>query len=267
MNVNNNGYTFLFSSIMVIVVALLLSVSATSLKPFQDRNIELEKKQNLLKSIGIKVSREDAEKEYPNYIKEELVVNSIGEIQSGLSAFNIDLSKEIKKNIKEQNLPIYIADVEGDTKYIVPLRGKGLWGPIWGFISLKDDLNVVNGAIFDHKAETPGLGAEINTEEFQSQFVDKMIFKDSEFASILVTKYKASGDYEVDGISGGTITSDGVQDMLFERLEKYLPYFNKNIKDLEVEEMMSLFVDTTNASIDSLETQQFIEKEKKLENE
>ena len=227
MNINSNTYTFVFSSIMVIVVAFLLSLAATSLKPLQDRNIELEKKQNLLKSIGIKVDRENAENEYPKYIKEELVLNYLGEIQSGLSAFNIDLSKEIKKDLKDQNFPLYIATVNGDTKYIIPLRGKGLWGAIWGFISLKEDLNEVNGAIFDHKAETPGLGAEINTELFQSQFLGKKIFENSKFKSIKVTKYKASGDYEVDGISGGTITSVGVEEMLSERIKKYLPYFEK----------------------------------------
>ena len=207
MDVNKNSYTIGFATIMVIIVAALLSSAAIGLKPLQSKNIEQEKKQNILKSVGIELNRELAEKDYSTYIKEELVLNYLGEIQEG-SAFNIDLSKELRKDFKDQSYPLYIAQIDGEERYIVPLRGKGLWGPIWGFISLEKDLNTVYAAVFDHKSETPGLGAEINRDFFEDQFPGKMIFKDSILASIVVVKGGAdpSDMYAVDG-TGGTITS------------------------------------------------------------
>jgi Na+-transporting NADH:ubiquinone oxidoreductase subunit C len=227
MDVNKNSYTFSFAAIMVIIVAALLSAAAIGLKPFQDRNIELEKKQNILNSVGIISDRDGSEELYTTYIKSELVLNNKGEEVEG-SAFDIDLSKELKKEADAQLLPLFISEVDGATRYIIPLRGKGLWGPIWGFISLEDDLNSVFGAVFDHKGETPGLGAEINRPMFQDPFAGKTIFEGEEFTSIKVIKGGAEkGDmHAVDGVSGGTITSDGVSDMLEERLSMYLPYFN-----------------------------------------
>ena len=236
MDVNKNSYTFSFAAIMVIIVAALLSVAAISLKPFQDRNVALEKKQNILNSVGITVDRDAAEKAYESYIKAELVLNNKGEQVEG-NAFDIDLGVELKKDADAQLLPIFISEVEGTTRYIVPLRGKGLWGPIWGFISLEQDLNAVFGAVFDHKGETPGLGAEINKPFFQDPFAGKTIFEGEELTSIAVIKGGASeGDmHGVDAISGGTITSDGVSDMLLERLSMYLPYFNKMKPAIEID--------------------------------
>jgi len=240
MDVNKNSYTFLFASLMVLVVALLLSVSYVQLKPFQDRNIELEKKQNILSSVGINILREEAEDTYDKYIIEEVVVDNQGEKVLGYSAFDIDLAKEIKKSSEDQLLPLFVSEMNGKKQYIIPLRGKGLWGPIWGFISLESDLNRVFGAVFDHKAETPGLGAEINQDFFQLPFKGKEIFKDNTLMSVKVVKGGASKDdlYAVDGISGGTITSDGVTDMLYERLSMYTAYLNKMKKSNEVESMI-----------------------------
>ena len=240
MDVNKNSYTFGFAAIMVIIVAALLSSAAIGLKPFQDRNIELEKKQNILSSVGIVTDRDGAEELYLTYIKQELVLNNKGEEVEG-STFDIDLAKEVKKEADAQVLPLFISEVDGKTMYIIPLRGKGLWGPIWGFISLEDDLNTVFGAVFDHKAETPGLGAEINRPMFQDPFAGKSIFNGEEFKSIKVIKGGAGEDnmHGVDGISGGTITSDGVTDMLLERLTMYLPYFNKIKPTIEVDSIFS----------------------------
>ena len=182
MDVNKNSYTFGFAAIRVIIVAALLSVAYIKLKPFQDRNVELEKKQNILSSVGINVERENAEAIYSTYIKRELVLNNKGEEVEGI-AFDIDLGKEIKKDKNVQLLPLFISEVDGVTRYIIPLRGKGLWGPIWGFISLEDDLNSVFGAVFDHKGETPGLGAEINKPMFQDPFAGKTIFEGEESVS------------------------------------------------------------------------------------
>jgi Na+-transporting NADH:ubiquinone oxidoreductase subunit C len=227
MDVNKNSNTFGFTAVMVIIVAALLSTAAIELKPFQDRNVELEKKQNILSSVGVAIDRDGAEKIYDTYIKSELVLNIKGEEVEG-SAFDVDLGVEMKKDANAQLLPLFISNVEGVTRYIIPLRGKGLWGPIWGFISLEEDLNSVFGAVFDHSSETPGLGAEINRASFEDPFKGKTIFDGEMFTSIKVIKGGAqdSDMHGVDGISGGTITSDGVTDMLDERLRMYLPYFN-----------------------------------------
>jgi len=237
MDVNKNSYTFGFASIMVIVVSLILSSASIILKDAQDSNVELEKKQNILKSVGIDIIRDSAAIEYENYIIDQFVLNHLGEIQEG-SAFDVDLSKEIKKDISTQKLPLYIAEVEEELKYIIPLRGKGLWGPIWGFVSFNDDLEngTVFAAVFDHKGETPGLGAEINKAFFQDPFKGKTIFEEGEFVSIIVQKGGANGDiHKVDAISGGTITSDGVTYMLHERLKRYIPYFEYLSPEMQVE--------------------------------
>ena len=240
MDINKNSFTFGFTTIMVIIVSALLSIAYIKLKPYQDRNIELEKKQNILSSVGITVDRDNAEAKYSTYIKSEIVLNNKGEEVEG-SAFDVDLGKEIKKDVNTQLLPLFISEVDGTTRYIVPLRGKGLWGPIWGFIALEDDLNKVYGAVFDHKKETPGLGAEINTPIFQEPFAGKTIFEGEVFTPIKVIKGgPTEGDmHGVDGISGGTITSNGVSDMLSERLNMYLPYFNKMKPVFEVDSVFS----------------------------
>ena len=278
MDVNKNSYTLGFAAIMVIIVAALLSLAAIVFKEPQDRNVELEKKQNILQSVGIDVSREQSELEYSTYIKKELVLNNRGEVVNKYKtsyldsllminndesnellddinkqrAFSIDLSKEIKKDISEQKLPLYIAEVEGETKYIIPLRGKGLWGPIWGFISFNDDLNTVFAAVFDHKKETPGLGAEINTPEFQIPFTGKTIFEEGKFVPIIVQKGGANGNiHKVDAISGGTITSDGVTDMIEERLERYMPYFEKLSPEMQVKHIINLVESDENSDTTS----------------
>lgn len=228
MDINKNTYTFQFAGIMVVVVAALLSAAAISLKPFQDRNVELEKKQNILASVGITVERDSAEKVYADNIKKEVLLDANGNEIEG-SAFDVDLAKELKKDREDQQFPLFINEADGTTRYIIPLRGKGLWGPIWGYLALEEDLNTVYGAVFDHKTETPGLGAEINKESFQEPFKGKTIFEGSELVSIKVAKggTTAQDYHKVDAISGGTVTSDGVTDMLKERLGNYLTYFEK----------------------------------------
>ena len=240
MNVDSNSYTFGFATMMVVIVAALLSYAAIELKPFQDTNIELEKQQNILSSIGVDVQRDLAKEVYSKYIKQEIVLNYKGEEVDG-DAFEIELKKELKKANSDQVLPLFISNVDGFKQYIIPLRGKGLWGPIWGFIALEEDLNTVYGAVFDHKGETPGLGAEINQSFFQEPFIGKSIFDGETFKSIRVVKGGApEGDnYAVDGISGGTITSDGVTDMLLERLNMYLPYITRLKTEMEEEQIIT----------------------------
>ena len=225
----SNTYIFIFSAVMVIIVATLLSVAAITLQPFQKKNIEINKKQNILTSINIESTAQNAETLYEKYILENFVINSKGEVQDGINAFKIDMKKELAKSLEERNLPVFISSLEDTKQYIIPVYGKGLWGPIWGYVSLKDDLSTIYGANFAHKGETPGLGAEIDTKDFQSKFIGKEIFNEqSKFVSVSILKGGTAdpdSKYEVDGISGGTITSVGVDDMLKDCLSSYEPYF------------------------------------------
>lgn len=225
----SNTYIFIFSIIMVVVVALLLSLAAMQLKPFQDKNIEVEKKQNILASIRIKSTVKDAVELYAKYITDSYVLNSKGEKQEGVDAFAVELKNEVSKPVAQRLLPVYVGTLDDKTNaFVMPLRGKGLWGPIWGYISLQPDMNTIYGTVFDHQGETPGLGAEITTDWFQKPFIGKTLFKDStEFVSIKVLKGGAKKDdpHAVDAISGGTITSKSLEAMLDSCLVPYKPYF------------------------------------------
>jgi len=225
MDRQGNTYTFLYASVMVIVVAAILAFLAQSLKPMQDKNAAVAKKMDILKSVQVESTAADAEEKYNKYIGENAFVLDInGEKQDG-EAFTVDMAKEVKKDNAERAYPIYVVKLDdGSTKYVIPVRGKGLWGPIWGYVSLNEDKNTVFGATFGHKGETPGLGAEITTDMFQKPFVGKKLFdKSGVFASIEIVKKGQSGNdlHKVDGISGGTITCVGVGDMLEDCLSGY----------------------------------------------
>jgi len=233
MDKNSSRFTFLFASVMVVVFAVLLAVAAIALGPFQAQNVKLEKMQNILGSIGVQSESKEAEKLFNQYIKEQVVVNSKGEkVTDGVQAFDIDLKKEMDKaktgDGDKQLFPLFVFNKDSSYYYIIPVRGKGLWGPIWGYIALKGDMNTVFGASFDHKGETPGLGAEINTDEFEKQFAGKKVFdKTGKFVSVKVVKGGAAPEdlHGVDAISGGTITSNGVTEMLKRTIAYYIPYF------------------------------------------
>ena len=229
----SNKYIFIFSSVMVIVVATLLSLAATLFQPRQQKNLEIEKKKSMLQSIGIPSTRETTEGLYDKYIKRSFVLNSKGEVVPGVDAFNVVLNVEQKKPLDQQYLPVFDATPDdGEKVIIIPVEGKGLWGPIYGYISLKSDMNTIYGVTFDHKGETPGLGAEINTPKFESMFPGKKLYEADKFVSIGVLKGGARPDdpHNVDAISGGTITSKGLQKMLLDCIGKYNDYLLKNRK-------------------------------------
>ncbi|WP_339735593.1 NADH:ubiquinone reductase (Na(+)-transporting) subunit C [uncultured Sunxiuqinia sp.] len=228
MDRNSNVYTFIYASGMVILVAAILSVAAISLKPFQDKNIEVEKKQNILASVNITTDVKNAEEVYAEKIVNSYVVNSKGEKVEG-NAFTIDLKKERAKPVEEQLLPVFECQVDGGVKYILPLRGAGLWGPIWGYLSLENNMSTIYGASFDHQGETPGLGAEIATANFQDQFKGKEIYDNGKLVSVIVAKSNetAPPKHRVDGISGGTITSKGLEKMLLDDLNAYSAFLNQ----------------------------------------
>ena len=225
MNVNSNGYTYGFATILVVLVAIILSSLAMGLKPFQQANITKEKKQNILQSIGLDVDRDQAEAQFPDFVTGQYVIKN-GKVVSEdpSAAFNIDMAKAIKIASTEREVPLYVAEKDGGKYYIIPLRGKGLWGPVWGFISLESDGKTVFGATFGHKGETPGLGAEITTPAFTSQFKRKTLDEANFTINVVKAGKGFTPDSDVDGISGGTITSDGVDDMIQDCLNAYKPY-------------------------------------------
>lgn len=234
---NTNGYTIMFAVIMVVIVGSALAFAATSLQPLQYENIRQEKMQNILATVGVESDRAGAEKLYNQYITEEIVINNEGEKVEGVNAFDIDLAKELKKDPSEQNFPLYVASVDGGQFYIIPLRGSGLWNAIFGYVALEDDVSTIKGVVFDHLGETPGLGAEITQVWFRERFAGESIMDDDgNFVGVSVVKgYSdtAKDDNKVDIISGATITSVGVSDMIQERLGHYLTYFQKGT-DAEV---------------------------------
>ena len=233
MNRDSNKHTYIFAVLMVLSVALVLSFTSESLKDLQNANVKKEKMQNILSSVGINVSRDESEDLYMDYISEELSLKSDGTIDDVIKAFDINLALEVKKDSDTQRFPLYIANVENEKFYVIPLRGAGLWAEIWGYIALKEDINTIKGVSFDHKSETAGLGAEITEDWFIDSFIDEKI-NDSQgnFVGVYLTKSNNDPknedkmDNEVDAISGATITGDGVSDMIIERVQNYLPYFN-----------------------------------------
>lgn len=229
MNTNKNSYTLIYAVVMVVVVALLLALVSSGLKDIQNNNVKLDKKKQILSSLNIQLDGQDANTLYEQHIVKELVLNVKGEVLSEKmgDAFVIDVIKENAKAEAERQLPLYVAEVDGQTKYIITMRGAGLWGPIWGYIALNDDKNTVFGTYFSHASETPGLGAEIALPAFQNKFVGKHILNDArDFVSIAVMKpgQTAEGQDYVDGISGGTITSKGVEAMLLKSIGQYEAY-------------------------------------------
>ena len=241
----NNRYIFLYSALLVAAVAVLLSIVATSLKERQQANVTNEKMQSLLKAINVEVGRDAAPEAYRQYFTEELTVTTAGAVensysvadgeqtQGALRPFEVDIAAEQRAERQHAgagHFPVYRYQKDGESGIVLPLRGTGLWGAIWGYLALAEDCNTVRGVTFDHEGETPGLGAEIaNHEKFQAPFVGKQILDEQgQVVSIRVKKFADHGSpHEVDALSGGTMTSNGVNKMLAEDLRRYQKFFNQ----------------------------------------
>lgn len=227
MNKQGNTYTILYSAVMVVVVAAILAIASVSLRPFQQENIRIDKMMQILSSVNIKSTAQDAVSLYEKYITDSYVVDATGR-RAEAEAFGIDIAAEVRRDAAERRLPVFVCTLDnGDVKYILPLYGAGLWGPVWGYISVDADGQKVYGSYFAHQGETPGLGAEIGNAAFQQQFAGKRLFIDGEFKPVAVMKKGQKpldgADY-VDAISGGTITSKGVQSMIQDCLLPYEPF-------------------------------------------
>lgn len=219
MNTNSNSYTVIYATVMVVVVAFLLAFVASSLKEQQDKNVELDKMKQILSALNIH-NVEDAEATYNQYVKADQILDLNCNVKSQKGGFNLP-----SKSADE--LALYVCNVNGETKYVIPVKGAGLWGPIWGYVGLNADKNTVYGVYFSHEGETPGLGAEIATDKFQAQFHGKNVLENGNVELGVEKNGKVSKpNYQVDGISGGTITSKGVDAMLKECLSRYKGFLN-----------------------------------------
>ena len=247
INKDSNSYTIGFAIILVVLVGGLLAMIANGLKPIQNENLVNEKKQNILNCLpGNKlISRDEAGSMFADFVKQRVILDYNGEIKEETlldnstelnnknpdDAFSIDLLKEYKtiKDEKTRNYPLYICEVEGKTYYVAPVMGKGLWAAVWGFIAIDETGSEISGTVFDHKSETPGLGAEISQDFFEDQFIGKLISNNEVYKPVEVNKPgNPLNEYQVDGISGGTFTSVGVEEMMNRTLIVYYNYI-KNL--------------------------------------
>ncbi len=229
------NYTLFFVFVLTAFVAVSLTGYREVTKEVAKQNEDIFNKRAILKAVESNLVEakkvddlEDAQVLEVFDKMESRVLNMQGEEVSDVVAAKIELKKERKKPKAEQDLPLFIYDNGKEKFYILSVFGKGLWDDIWGYIALKEDLNTVAGAAFDHKAETPGLGAEIkDNPSFSKAFEGTEIYKDGKYVSVNVYKTAKDKTHAVDGISGATITSVGVSDMLYSGIENYLPYFEK----------------------------------------
>ncbi|MDC0380102.1 Na(+)-translocating NADH-quinone reductase subunit C [Flavobacteriaceae bacterium] len=245
-NTESNKYTIFFAIGMVVIVGSLLAFTASSLKPNIKENERMEKQQNILYAMGVNdngdndivfVGTDKVASEFSKYISKQLVLDTSGNAVENNEAYLIDVKKEQAKakNGQTRDLPLFVGEKDGQTFYIAPIRGKGLWDAIWGYIAMDKDM-VIQGAYFDHKGETPGLGANIKQRYFMDDFYgEKLLTESGEFKGITVAKGNndpknlIKDDYEVDALAGATITGDGVSAMIKSDLKLYLPFF-KNLK-------------------------------------
>ncbi len=245
-NTDKNSYTLIFAVIMVLVVGSILAFTAQSLKERITENERFEKQQNILYAMGINdnedgsmtfISTDKVADIFSQYITKQLVIQG-DKVTEDDMAYLIDVKREkklAKNKSYQRRLPLFVGKKEGKTFYIVPIRGKGLWDAIWAYVAMDENM-VVQGALFDHKAETPGLGANIKQRFFMDDFIGEHMISNGIFKGITVAKgnndplNKRKDDNRVDAIAGATITGDGVTAMIKSDIRLYVPYF-KTLKN------------------------------------
>lgn len=228
INKQSNIYTLCYITGLVILVGILLSVTSMALKDRQQANADADKMKQILASVHITADDNNVHELYTRYIKSAPVVNAEGQT-TATDGFEVNVQEQSKiKNAAARKLPVYVCDL-GDkgVKYILPVYGSGLWGPIWGYVAVDADGSTIYGAYFAHQGETPGLGAEIEKPHFSDQFDGKQMFKNGKFLPVAVIKKgqkPTAGEDYVDAVSGGTITSKGVSAMLDDCLKPYAKF-------------------------------------------
>lgn len=231
LNTNSNAYTLVYASVMVIIVAFLLAFVSSALKPAQEANVANDKRGQILAALNIR-EVENVEQQYQATIIKELVLNTKGEVIQETGAFDVDAKDITAKNPEDKKLPLYVAKVNSDTLYVVPLFGRGLWGGIYGYIALKNDFTTVYGSNYGHESETAGLGARITEVPFQESFINKKAFSDSTYSMVALKLKKKieNPESEVDAITGSTLTGNGMDAMFSDCLSQYKNYFIANHK-------------------------------------
>lgn len=244
---DKNSYTIIFAIVMVVIVGSLLAFASSTLSGRISENQRIEKQQNILYAFGINendeasanfISADKVADAFSKYVTKQLVIQG-GNVVEDDQAYLIDVKKE-KSNagndVSKRRLPLFVGEVDGKTIYVAPIHGKGLWDAIWGYVGMDENM-VVQGAYFDHKGETPGLGANIKERFFMDDFIGEHLLDESEnFAGITVAKGNADPlnnrktDNAVDAIAGSTITGDGVTAMIRSDLKLYAPFF-KSLKN------------------------------------
>lgn len=232
MKTNSNSYTIIYSVIIVVIVAFLLAFVFQALKPMQDANVALDKKKQILNSLNIRdLNDAQADAKYKEVVVADRVIDEKGKVLlPGTTGGENAGFKLESKDYKEGKLALYICRVNGETKYVIPVYGMGLWGPISGYIALNGDKSTVYGVYFNHESETAGLGAEIkDNKAWQEKFQGKKLFKNGDDKAIALSVEKKVEDptTQVDAVTGATLTSNGVRDMLHEALGKYLVFINQ----------------------------------------
>lgn len=231
LNTNSNVYTIVYAMVMVIIVAFCLAFVSDVLRPIQDENVANDKRSQILAALNLR-SVDDVQAKYDEVVLADLIVNVNGEVTDSVGGFNVDQKDITAKDPNAKRLPVYICSVESDTLYVVPLYGRGLWGGLWGYLALKPDFQTVHGAYMSHEGETAGLGARIVEPWFQELFEGKLVYSDSTYTEVALGVKKKVEDrtYEVDAITGATLTSNGVDEMFKTSLEPYQQYFLNNRK-------------------------------------
>ena len=221
INTNSNTYTILYACGVVVVVAFLLAFVSSALKSPSEANERIDQQKQILASLNLRPDKSEVEAKYKEVVLADPIVNIEGIELKQNGGFDVK-----RKEISADNLPVFVCSVDGETKYVIPLVGKGLWGTIWGYLALNDDCQTVYGAYFSHESETAGLGALISEQSFQDEFKGKKIH-DEEGNYLKIVKFGAkltNPDIECDGISGATLTTNGVSQMLQDYLKMYKNY-------------------------------------------
>lgn len=234
MNTNKNSYTIIYSAVLVIVVAFLLAFVSSVLKPTQDQNVAVDKKKQILASLNIRslASTAEIEAKYAEVVSADMILRADGSIVNEGKGKDGAGFKVENKDISADNLPLFVCTVEGQTKYVVPMTGRGLWGGLWGYVALNSDLRTVYGAYFSHESETAGLGALIAEQSFQDRFKGAHLFAQTDSQNVALTVVKngkvepGKETYQIDGITGATLTSNGVADMVQKGIQQYVSCFN-----------------------------------------
>ena len=243
INTNSDLYAVFYAAVVVIIVAFLLAAVSSSLGERQQQNIRLDKMKQILSSLNIK-NVGDAQAEYNKVVKSDAIINANGESVKDNGGFDVK-----NDDITPDNLPLYICEVDGETKYVIPMLGQGLWGGIWGYMAVNSDGNTIYGTYFSHSSETPGLGAEIASEKFTSLFEGKQLLDGGNVALVVKKGANASSASEVNAISGATITCTGLDAMLKKYLENYKAFLAAKQQPVEADVEPAPATEATDAAV------------------